>query len=85
AVLDWLRQQGDAGKPALEAHAKLVALSGQAQATRERDLVIGQLRNTGVLGVATQLYRLAIERAKPDAEREPGYQQRDLPTIEGGL
>lgn len=85
AVLDWLRQQGDAGKPALEAHAKLVALSGQAQSTRERDLVFGQLRNTGVLGVATQLYRLAIERAKPDAEREPGYQQRDLPTIEGGL
>ncbi|HZH43641.1 MAG TPA: S46 family peptidase [Lysobacter sp.] len=85
AVLDWLRRQGEAGKPALDAHAKLVALSEQAQATRERDLVVSQLRSTGVLGVATQLYRLAIERAKPDAERESGYQQRDLPTIEGGL
>lgn len=85
AVLDWLNQRGEAGKAALDAHAKLVALSRQAQSTRERDLVFSQLRNTGVLGVATQLYRLAVEREKPDAEREPGYQQRDLPTIEGGL
>src|SRR5690606_7776381 len=31
------------------------------------------------------LYRLAIEKAKPDAEREPGYQQRDLPGFEGSM
>lgn len=41
------------------------------------------MRRTGVLGSALSLYRLAIERAKPDAEREPGYQARDLPEIEG--
>src|SRR5690606_9474607 len=43
------------------------------------------LHNTGALSAATTLYRLAIERAKPDAEREQGYQERDLPTIEGSL
>ncbi len=32
-----------------------------------------------------KLYRLAIERIKPDAQREAGYQERDLPTIEGNL
>jgi hypothetical protein len=31
------------------------------------------------------LYRLSIERAKADAEREPGYQQRDYAAIEGAM
>src|SRR5690606_9446250 len=31
------------------------------------------------------LYRLAIENQKPDAERDPGYQERDLPSIEGAM
>ena len=39
------------------------------QATRERDLALGMFNNTAMLGTASQLYRLAIERAKPDAER----------------
>ena len=33
------------------------------------------------LGSARSLYRLANERAKPDAERKTGYQERDLPRI----
>lgn len=85
AVLDWLRKQGDKGKPAIAAHDQLVAVSNEAKATRERDLVLGQFSNTGVVGTATMLYRLSMERAKPDAERESGYQQRDLAAIEGGL
>ncbi|HSM12369.1 MAG TPA: S46 family peptidase [Lysobacter sp.] len=85
AVLAWLGKQRRKGKPALAAHARLVELGAQAREHRERDLVFGQLRNTGAIGAATQLYRLAIERAKPDAERQQGYQQRDLPSLEGGL
>ena len=85
AVLDWLRKQGDKGKPALEAHDQLVEVSEQAKATRERDMVFGQFSNTGAVGTAVMLYRLSIERAKSDAEREPGYQERDLASIEGGL
>jgi hypothetical protein len=85
AVLDWLRQQGGEGEAALAAHAKLVSLDEAARTHRERDLVFGQLRSTGTLGAATQLYRLSLERAKPDAEREQGYQERDLPTIEGAM
>ena len=85
AVLAWLNKRGKKGEAALSAHAQLLALGEQARANRERDLVFGQLRNTGVLGSATQLYRLAIEREKPDAQREQGYQQRDLPAFEGGL
>ena len=84
AVLAWLRKQGGKGAAALAAHDQLLKLNAQARATRERDLVMRQ--SGGALGnTATSLYRLAIERQKPDAERETGYQQRDLPGIEGSL
>ena len=85
AVLGWLQAQGEAGKPALAAHATLVKLVDDAKRTQERDLVLGSFNRSGVLGTAVSLYRLAIEKQKPDAERESGYQQRDLPVIEGGL
>jgi len=85
AVLAWLRGQGAKGEAALAAHARLLELNRIDSATRERDLVFGQLRRTGAIGAATSLYRLAIEQQKPDAEREPGYQQRDLPNFEGSM
>jgi hypothetical protein len=85
AVLDWARGQGEAGAAVLAAHARLVAMDRESAATRERDLIIGQLHNTGLLGTAVRGYRLAIERTKPDAEREQGYQERDLPTLEGSV
>jgi hypothetical protein len=85
AVLAWLKGQGAQGQAALDAHAKLLALLEQGKATRDRDITLGQFNNTGTVGVAAQLYRLSIEREKPNAERESGYQERDLPAIEGGL
>lgn len=85
AVLAWLKQQGAAGKPALAAHAQLIKHLEEGRATRDRDLIVSQFNNTAVLGAALNLYRLSIERAKADAEREAGYQERDLPSIEGGL
>lgn len=85
AVLAWLRAQGKQGEAGLAAHARLVELAAEARATRERDLVVGQIAGTGLLGNLRMLHRLAIESAKPDAERAPGYQQRDLPGIQGAV
>ena len=85
AVLGWLKGQGAKGQPALDAHAKLLGLLEKSKATRDRDLTLALFNNTAMLGSATQLYRLSIEREKPNAERESGYQERDLPAIEGGL
>ena len=85
AVLDWLRAQGDKAKPALDAHAQLVALAENSRATRERDMIVGQFDNIGAIDAALTLYRRAIEHEKPDAEREAGYQQRDDAAIEGTL
>ncbi|MBD9469683.1 S46 family peptidase [Pseudoxanthomonas sp. PXM01] len=82
-VLAWLKGQGAKGQPALDAHAKLLALLEQNKTTRERDLTLAMFNNTAVVGSAAQLYRLSIEREKPNAERESGYQERDLPSIEG--
>jgi hypothetical protein len=84
AVLDWLKSRGDDGAQALAAHETLVKLGDDARKTRERDSVIGNVG--GALGnSALTLYRLAVEREKPDAQRESGFQQRDLPGIEGGI
>jgi hypothetical protein len=83
AVLDWLRAQGGAGAAALAAHDELVELQQRRQATQRRDRVLGSLG--GLYATARNLYRLSLERAKPDPEREKGYQQRDLATFEGNL
>ncbi len=84
-VLAWLTSRDQAGAVALEAHNKLLGLIARAQATRDRDLVLNQLSGLGLLGAARTLYRTAIERDKPDAERAPGFQQRDAERIAGGI
>lgn len=86
AVLTWLRKRNKNGMPpALEAYETLRSLHAQTVATRERDLVLARFGSNGVISAAVQLYRLSLERAKADADREPGYQQRDYAGIEGGL
>ena len=58
---------------------KMEALIAQRRATRDRDLALGQLGGGrgGMLGTAIFLVRWTAERAKPDMEREPGFQDRD--------
>jgi len=77
---------GIGGNLALNAHKQLQDLAQQAREHQERDLMIRMLNSTaGTLGIAVRLYRLAIEREKPDVQRQSGYQQRDWPVIEGSL
>ena len=47
-------------------------------AAARQKLWYGYATRPQLLGAAQRLYRLAKERQKPDAEREPGYQDRDL-------
>ena len=83
AMLAWLARQGDAAAAKADIDAMQAQLDA-AQATRERDAVLPYLRG-GLLGAASTVQRLALERGKPDAQREPGYQQRDGALIEAGL
>lgn len=85
AMLAWLDQQPDAAatRSDIDAAAAVIA---QSQATRERDQLFALMRSqTQLLKSALQLQRLAVERGKPDAERESGYQQRDEAMIEASL
>ena len=65
--------------------ALFAQLSAGAQ-VGERDLLLQQVSGaTQLLRSALLLERLRIEAGKPDAERESGYQMRDLAMIEGTL
>lgn len=83
-LVAWMEQRGKNGKQALANYREFAALIDSQRATRERDRIVGSLGNTGLLGSANTLYRLAQERVRPDAEREAGYQKRDWPSIEAG-
>ncbi|MEO6280532.1 S46 family peptidase [Roseateles sp.] len=47
----------------------------------QRAELLANFMTPSLLTAARQLYLLAQERAKPDAERKSGYQDRDLPRI----
>ncbi len=81
-LVAWLEGQGRSGRAALQNYRDYVALVEAQRATRERDRVLGGLSRSGLLGSANTLYRLAKERAKPDTQREMGFQERDWPGLE---
>jgi hypothetical protein len=84
-MLAWVERQPDAARMRRDV-AATERLLADARATRERDQLFGLMRSqTQLLRSALQLQRLAVERGKPDPERESGYQQRDEALIEGQL
>ncbi|MCG7553308.1 S46 family peptidase [Pseudoalteromonas sp. Of11M-6] len=64
---------------------ELSELVAQSQAHYERDMMVGYIHRSQMMSTARKLYRLAVEKQKPDAERESGYQERDMPKIKAGL
>jgi hypothetical protein len=85
ALKAWLAKRGAEGAAQTRALAALEQELADDNKTRERDQWFGSAVGGGLTGTAVRLYRNAIEQAKPDAERESGYQDRDAPRIEGGL
>jgi hypothetical protein len=66
--------------------ADLEALVAERQAMRERRMYYQSLvRRASLFSAARMLYRLSKEKEKPDMEREPGYQERDLIRIKERL
>lgn len=81
AVLEWAKKQPAQAK-AVEAKAKLEALLDERLRTWDHDFTVDMLPSASrALEWAVFLARLSTEKAKPDLEREPGYQERDLPRI----
>lgn len=82
-ILAWAEKNKRA-----DAAAGFTALKAQlaeARARRERDQILQLLGSTGLYASARDLYRLSVEREKPNAAREVGFQERDEVRIEGRL
>ncbi len=61
-----------------QAIEELDALAGESAGESRRGYWYGNVLRPQLLDAARRLYRLAHERDKPDAERESGYQDRDM-------
>ena len=85
AVVAWAARRPQFAK-SLAAKKELDRLAAEREHTLERDYVFG-LAMTGSVAWrdAIQLTRLAVEREKPDAERPPGYQQRDWVRLKAAI
>jgi hypothetical protein len=79
---NWYGKQPDASAAML---AELDAAIAADMALSEEEFAYGVASYSDLLKGARTLYRLALEKQKPDADREPGYQERDLSTIKGRL
>lgn len=77
-LLAWIENDSRRERQYSSSVIQLQDLIESDHATRERDLVRSYMSYATLPNTAERLYRLAIEKQKPDAEREPGYQQRDL-------
>ncbi len=67
---------------ALQAHAGLMELAKERARSWDRDFLLDMTgRGARALGWPLLLVRRSVEAQRPDAEREPGYQERDLPRL----
>jgi hypothetical protein len=77
-VAAWAKGRPD-GQAALAAYRGLVELNAARLRTWRRDFLLDHVaRGPRGLRWPAQLARRATEAVKPDAEREPGYMERDL-------
>ncbi|WP_141736801.1 S46 family peptidase [Oligoflexus tunisiensis] len=80
----WMKKQPNA-KTLQEVLAQMDHLIQADERLSEEQFAWSVATKSDLLSSALQLYRLAVERQKPDAERESGYQDRDLPFIKARL
>jgi len=63
----------------------IAAEMSKRAADREKDAQFGEIEMPRLVGAAMTIVRMAEERAKPDAQRDPAYQERNWPRIEQSL
>ena len=82
AIVAWVKKNAPSGA---QGYDGLRDLLKDARAVRNRDQILGLMNQSGSYTAARDLYRHSIEREKPDANREYGFQERDEIRIEGKL
>lgn len=78
----WQQSHAGANKNLL---TELDAVIARDMALQRQEAAWNEATHSDLLKSARTLYRLALERQKPDAEREGGYQERDLSFIKARL
>lgn len=79
----WL--SGKDAKLAQTLLKQLDTVIAQDMALSQEEFAYSVATNSNLFSSARTLYRLAIEKEKPNAQREGGYQERDLAFIKGRL
>jgi len=80
AILEWAKTNAPEGLAGYQGLKDIVA---EIRSRRDRDQLLGLIGGSGLIATARDAYRLSIERAKPDAQRQLGYQKRDEIRIQG--
>ncbi|WP_153912689.1 S46 family peptidase [Shewanella sp. TC10] len=81
----WIKAEKERQSQYGETLAELDKLIAKSQQDQERDLLMSYMGYSTMLSTASRLYRLANEKALPDMEREPGYQERDMTNFTSGM
>lgn len=77
ALAEWIAADASRAEYA-SAIAALAELSEESASASRTNFWYGNAARASLFGVARRLYRLSKERQKPNAERESGYQERDM-------
>ncbi|MGZ8302503.1 MAG: S46 family peptidase [Telluria sp.] len=81
----WLKQPANQKAASKTLLADLDAVIAADMALSEEEFGWSVATNSDLLKSARTLYRLALEQQKPNAQRESGYQERDLSFIKARL
>jgi hypothetical protein len=85
ALREFIAADAKNGKEWGKALEEIAAETAKHAANREKDAQLGEINIARLMGAATQIVRMAEERAKPDAQRAPEFQERNWPRIEQAL
>lgn len=77
AFRDWAIADASRKDRMTQTIAALDAVTAEANAARLNATRLGLLARAQLLATARTAYRWSLEQQKPDAEREPGFQERD--------
>ena len=81
----WLKSDAEGYERLSASVQNLEDLIAKNHSTKELDLWRSYFGYATLPSVAGRLYRLAIEKEKPDTERESGYQERDMTRFKQSL
>ncbi|MCT6699227.1 S46 family peptidase [Rheinheimera sp. 4Y26] len=84
ALAAWIAAD-DSRAPYQQALTELAAVVKAEQDFVKQTYYFDNAKRSDLLKAASDLYRLSVEQQKPDAQRDIGYQDRDLKMFEGRL